>query len=97
MAVEEFEYDSRGYLIKATVNEDGFVNVIEDKYDDNNMLVERLEKEGEEGGELTIASSGVYVYYLIVKDYYFECMGYNWYYGEWISSHCDSHIYMCMP
>lgn len=91
MAVEEFEYDSRGNLIKATVNEDGFVNVIEDKYDDNNMLVERLEKEGEEGGELTNASKRVYVYDPIVKDYYIERMGYNWDDGEWIPNYfCEN-------
>ena len=28
MAAEEFEYDSRGNVIKSTANEDGFLNVV---------------------------------------------------------------------
>lgn len=93
MAVEEFEYDSRGNVIKSTANEDGFLNVVEDKYNDDNMLVERIEKEGEEGGELVNVSKRTYVYDPIVKDYYIQRNGYSWSDGEWVANfYCENNI-----
>ena len=91
MAVEVFEYDNRGNVIKSTVVEDGYINVIENKYNDDNMLVERLEQEGEEGGELSYVSKRTYVYDPIVKDYYIERRGYDRSEGEWFENYfCEN-------
>lgn len=91
IAVETFEYDSRGNVIKSTADEDGFVNVIEDKYNEDNMLVERLEKEGEVGGGLTNIAKRTYVYDPVVKDYFIERKGYDWTDGEWVANYyCEN-------
>lgn len=72
------EYDSRGNATKMTVDEDGYLNITTMTYNDDNLVTERIEAEGESDGMTEATAKRTYVYDNVVKDFCIERMGYDW-------------------
>ncbi len=90
MADVALEYDNRGNTVKETVDEEGFISIIESTYNDNDMVVLRTESGGEEGA-IEPTAKRTYVYDNIVTDYYIERMGYEWVDGNWAADYyCET-------
>ena len=91
MGETTFEYDARGNATRQTVNDGGYLSVVTLTYNDDNMVTERLETEGEEGGDLVNSAKRTYVYDSVVKDFCIERMGYNWADDGWVKNfYCET-------
>ncbi len=87
IGVSSYTYDNRGNVLTKTNDEFGEQTVFSYTYNDDNMVLEQLETQGEEGGPFVNVSKRTYVYDPIIKDYFIERMGYDWSNSSWVQNY----------
>lgn len=84
-----FTYDERGNALQVVLDEDGYISLETNVYNDDNMLISTLTTVCEEGEDPQNESKKTYVYDSIIKNYVIERRGFSWTGESWQSNYYD--------